>query len=142
MTALALGLKYWFVHVDHVSIFLVGKGLHQLSLSAVCLFSVSFTLFSDRSRVSILCSTPIRYLGNMSFSYYLTHSLTIKFLALFSPAVTMVVHSAIGFWLMVPGAFILSLIPAALLFLTVEKPAWARARSASGVPVRAMSATA
>jgi exopolysaccharide production protein ExoZ len=142
--ALALGFKYWFVHVDHVSIFLVGQGIHQLSLSAVCLFSISFALFSDQRRLAtILCSAPPRYLGNMSFSYYLTHSLTIKFLALFGPAVAIVTRSAPGFWLMVPMASAFSLVPAGVLFLAVERRAWGWVRPAPAQEAPAsMSATA
>ena len=60
----------------------------------------------------------------MSFSYYLSHSLTIKFLTLFAPAVAIAAHSAVGFWLMVPATFALSLIPAVAWFLAVEKRAW------------------
>jgi peptidoglycan/LPS O-acetylase OafA/YrhL len=120
--AAALGLKYWFVHVDHVSIFSIGAGLHQLSLTAVFLLCISFAMFSDRSRFTgVLCTAPLRYLGNMSFSYYLTHSLAIKFLTLFPTAVVLAVHSAVGFWLMVPATFAISLIPAVVLFLAVEQ---------------------
>jgi exopolysaccharide production protein ExoZ len=130
LAAAALGLKYWFVHVDHVSIFSVGAGLHQLSLSAVCLLCISFAMFSDRSRFTgVLCTAPLRYLGNMSFSYYLTHSLAIKFLTLFAPVVVLAAHSTVGFWLMVPATFAVSLIPAVVLFLAVEQRASNRMRA-------------
>ena len=131
VAVLALGLKYWFVHVAQISIFAVGQGLHQLSMTAVCLLCTSFALFSDRSQLAgALGSEPLRYLGNMSFSYYLTHGLTVKFLTLFAPAVAAAAHSTVGFWLMVPAVFALSLIPAGMLFLAIEKRAgnWAGSR--------------
>jgi peptidoglycan/LPS O-acetylase OafA/YrhL len=101
-------------------------------------------MFSDRSRFTgVLCTAPLRYLGNMSFSYYLTHSLTIKFLTLFTPAVVIAAHSAVGFWLMVPATFAVSLIPAVVLFLAVEQRTSNRMRSipAEIVP-RSMSVAA
>jgi peptidoglycan/LPS O-acetylase OafA/YrhL len=129
LAAAAVGLKYWFVHVDHVSILSVGAGLHQLSLTAMCLFCTSFAMFSDRSRFTgVLCMAPLRYLGNMSFSYYLTHSLTIKFLTLFTTVVVFAAHSTVGFWLMVPATFAVSLIPAVVLFLAIERRASNRIR--------------
>jgi exopolysaccharide production protein ExoZ len=58
--------------------------------------------------------SPMRWLGNMSYSYYLVHGLALKgaFMVL-----------GVGpFWPMLPVMFALSLVPAALLFLAVEKP--------------------
>jgi peptidoglycan/LPS O-acetylase OafA/YrhL len=142
---LALGLKYWFVHVEQLSIFSVGQGLHQLSLTAIILLCATFALFSDRSYFKRpLCSAGPKYLGNMSFSYYLTHGLTVKFLTLFAPAVAILVRSAAGFWLLVPITFALSLIPAAALYLAVEKRTGERmktARDLESVP-RSMPAAA
>lgn len=141
---LALALKYWFVHADHISVFSIGKGLHQLLLSSICLLCASFALFSDQFRMSgALSSAPLRYLGNMSFSYYLTHGLVINFLTLFGPVVARVAQFPIGFWLMVPAAFAMTLIPAAILFLTVERHSvkWARPTVSIAVP-RSMSQAA
>lgn len=141
---MALALKYWFVHIDHVSIFSIGSGLHQLLLSAICLVCACFALFSGRFGLSrVLSSAPLRYLGTMSFSYYLTHGLVIKFLSLFEPPVAQIAGNPIGFWLMVPVTFALTLIPAAILFLTVERRSsqWARSTVRAAVP-RSMSQAA
>ena len=76
--------------------------------------------------------TPMRWLGNMSYSYYLIHGLTLKalFLAL-GKACPPGSTGDLGVWLIVP-AFALTLAPSALLFLWVERPfslrpKWARA---------------
>ena len=67
--------------------------------------------------------TPLRWLGNMSYSYYLLHGLALKagFLALALVLPT----SNHGYWLflaLLPTMFILTLFPTTLLFLTVERP--------------------
>lgn len=67
--------------------------------------------------------TPLRWLGNMSYSYYLLHGLALKaaFLVLSS------VHAPTGrepwlFFALLPCMFVLTLLPAAALFLWVERP--------------------
>ena len=71
-----------------------------------------------------LCWTPLRWLGNMSYSYYLLHGLALKAafraLARFLPPT----HGLGGFTFgagMAP-LFVLTLVPTALLFLAVERP--------------------
>jgi exopolysaccharide production protein ExoZ len=67
--------------------------------------------------------TPLRWLGNMSYSYYLLHGLALKaaFLMLsgFLPPYG---HNTWIFWLMLPVMFFLTLIPTTALFLAVERP--------------------
>ena len=122
ISVFTLGLRYWFVYHDQVPIFDCSKGLHQFTISAVCLFSICFGLFSEYSPASrLLCGNNLRWLGSISYSYYLTHSLPIKALTLFAP-VTVAAKSAFGFWSMVPLCFIASLLPAVLLFRSVEEP--------------------
>ncbi|OYY93743.1 MAG: acyltransferase [Hydrogenophilales bacterium 28-61-23] len=67
--------------------------------------------------------TPMRWLGNMSYSYYLLHGLALKagFLAL-AIVLPIADQGAWLFWLLLPAMFALTLIPSALLFLTVERP--------------------
>lgn len=67
--------------------------------------------------------TPLRWLGNMSYSYYLIHGLALKagflVLAFAWPA------SPTGpwlFWLLLPVAFVTTLLPSAALYLLVERP--------------------
>jgi exopolysaccharide production protein ExoZ len=68
--------------------------------------------------------TPLRWLGNMSYSYYLVHGLTLK--AIFLVLAVVMPASGNGgsliFWGLLPIMFALTLIPAAALFLVVERP--------------------
>ena len=49
-----------------------------------CFWFLLYSIGCDGRLRSIFCSTPLRYLGNMSYSYYLLHGLTLQamFLAL------------------------------------------------------------
>jgi exopolysaccharide production protein ExoZ len=68
--------------------------------------------------------TPLRWLGNMSYSYYLIHGLAVKvgFVALgvLMPKLDLGVYGL--FWWLMPVMFVLSLIPSAALFLLIERP--------------------
>lgn len=65
--------------------------------------------------------TPLRWLGNMSYSFYLLHGLALKGAALLLPAAA---HGGLRLYaLLLAPAFGLSCLPAALLFLAVERPA-------------------
>lgn len=69
-----------------------------------------------------LTVSPLRWLGNMSYSYYLIHGLSLK--ALFFPLAAMMQRSgenALLFWGLLIPAFLSTLVPSALLFLFVEK---------------------
>jgi exopolysaccharide production protein ExoZ len=68
--------------------------------------------------------TPLRWLGNMSYSYYLVHGLALKafFLVLARVLPPGSVDNSAVFWGCLPVAFVLSLCPSALLFLAVEHP--------------------
>jgi peptidoglycan/LPS O-acetylase OafA/YrhL len=69
------------------------------------------------------CWTPLRWLGNMSYSYYLLHGLVLKagFLVL-----SKLLPAADGgtwlFWFLLPLMFVLTLIPTSALFLLIERP--------------------
>jgi peptidoglycan/LPS O-acetylase OafA/YrhL len=67
--------------------------------------------------------TPFRWLGNMSYSYYLLHGLALKagflVVAIVLPAAN---YGPWFFWALLPAMFALTLIPTAILFLAVERP--------------------
>ena len=67
--------------------------------------------------------TPLRWLGNMSYSYYLLHGLTLKaaFLVLAVALPKTTSHGEI-FWALLPIMFAITLIPTAGLFLAIERP--------------------
>jgi exopolysaccharide production protein ExoZ len=67
--------------------------------------------------------TPLRWLGNMSYSYFLIHGLALKtsFRVLQAALPPEAQHAGL-YWPLLPALFALSLLPAALLFLAVERP--------------------
>ena len=84
-------------------------------LCAVCFRSVG--------RVSqLMCWAPLRWLGNMSYSYYLVHGFIVR---LSMTALAQVVTGAlppVAFWLLIVPLFAATLAGSALLFVGVEKP--------------------
>ena len=82
---------------------------------------------------------PLRWLGNMSYSYYLVHGLALKagFLVL-AFLLPMTRYGDWLFWALLPAMFTLTLLAAAVLFLAVERPfslepVWHSARSAKSL---------
>ena len=67
--------------------------------------------------------TPVRWLGNMSYSYYLLHGLALQasFLAL-AAVVPTAQQGPLFFWGLLPIMFAWTLIPTSALFLLVERP--------------------
>jgi exopolysaccharide production protein ExoZ len=66
--------------------------------------------------------TPLRWLGNMSYSYYLIHGLALNFFFLVATHFLASRASELLFWLFLPISFIFTLFPSALLFLMIERP--------------------
>lgn len=91
----------------------------------VTFFIVCYVCFSrvDAWVARLFSITPLRWLGNMSYSYYLLHGLSLKlaFAALFLK-LPHVEHQFFAFVMLMPVMFVLSLLPAAGLFLLVERP--------------------
>jgi exopolysaccharide production protein ExoZ len=94
-----------------------------------CFRSTSFlgALFSGRF---------IRYLGNMSYSYYLLHGLTLKFVAL------VMAHLLPGdgahelaFWLLLPIGFVATWLTSTVLYVLVEKRFSLPARAPRAEPI-------
>jgi exopolysaccharide production protein ExoZ len=79
---------------------------------------------------------PLRWLGNMSYSYYLVHGVTLQAVALFLTSVVPPAGTdAILFLAALPVAFCTTWITATALFAAVEKPF--SLRSAQAPPLRA-----
>jgi exopolysaccharide production protein ExoZ len=67
--------------------------------------------------------TPLRWLGNMSYSYYLLHGLALKACSLaLSTLLPFANYNSWWFLAMLPIMFIMTLIPTTILFLIVERP--------------------
>jgi len=75
--------------------------------------------------------TPLRWFGNMSYSYYLIHGLALKgFFLVFSKIFIIAEKGPVFFFAMMTTSFIVSLTLPILLFLTVERPFSLASRSA------------
>jgi peptidoglycan/LPS O-acetylase OafA/YrhL len=72
--------------------------------------------------VEIFSLAPLRWLGNMSYSYYLLHGTVVFFSAQILARTLGHGLSPTLFWILLPAAFIATWMPPALLFLLVEKP--------------------
>jgi peptidoglycan/LPS O-acetylase OafA/YrhL len=97
----------------------------------VCFFILCLDSFSDPDSLSgqprltarVFSWAPLRWLGNMSYSYYLIHGLTLKALFLglslvYSPRG----DQTYAYWLLMPFFFLATLIPSSALYLLVEWP--------------------
>ena len=85
-------------------------------------FCLECFLFSGLTS-RIFTSSPLRWLGNMSYSYYLIHGLSLKAIfLLLSKVYPPVQDGSLMFWMLLPLVFFLTLIPSTVLFIFVEKP--------------------
>ena len=67
--------------------------------------------------------TPLRWLGNISYSYYLMHGLTLKFAVLVLGKVLPLSAGGVGLFLALPCLLFVATLPASLiLFLAVGDP--------------------
>lgn len=67
--------------------------------------------------------TPLRWLGNISYSYYLIHGLMLKFAFMMFSKAWPADQAASGlFFVMIMPAFLLTLVPAFSLFALIERP--------------------
>jgi peptidoglycan/LPS O-acetylase OafA/YrhL len=86
-----------------------------------------FACFRSNSFLGRLFSGRfIRYLGNMSYSYYLIHGLTLKFVAMILARLVPENTTGLVYWLTLPAAFGATWISSTVLYVLVEKRAQAR----------------
>jgi len=118
--ALLMGLAAMLLQIGGPAGYVLKTALVFLSFFLLCL-----TCFAraDGPLASALGWSPLRWLGNMSYSYYLLHGLALKGLVLvlahvFPPAA----GTQAFFWLFMPIGFLLTSVPTAGLFLLVERP--------------------
>jgi len=99
----------------------------KIAVVFICMYTLCLTCFGrpEGWLPTALSVAPLRWLGNMSYSYYLLHGLTLKagFLVMkhvLPPA--SVGDGVLLFWLLMPVMFAATLLPSAVLFLTIERP--------------------
>ena len=106
----------------------IGPGI-VAPLSGGCLLLVLFACHVDGWLNRTFTWTPIRWLGNMSYSYYLIHGLALKAVG-FAIALSglRIGGAVISYFVLLPIAFAATWTAATLLFVLVEKPFSIRAR--------------
>jgi len=100
------------------------SGVMQMGILYVFFFIVCLEAFSKNNGSAIwLKISPIRWLGNMSYSYYLMHGLTLKGCFMFI-ALVLEPNKQFDnlFWLAMPLLFFVTLISSFILFILIEKP--------------------
>lgn len=119
-------ISYGELNSESYSLFF--KNYQKSSALSVLILFFSFLLFvkvglRETTLSRLLSFTPLRYLGNMSYSYYLIHGLTIKFVGfILSFTLTSRLLSGVDLWLFFPIVFLATLISSTLLFVFIEKP--------------------
>lgn len=130
LLALAFGLLATLLPTEGASGFALKVSILFASFFVLCLacFRDPFAWLP-----SAFSWTPLRWLGNMSYSYYLLHGLFLKaaFLAL-AVVLPIANYGSWFFWALLPVMFALTLIPTSVLFLAVERPFSLAPRRAPG----------
>ncbi len=97
----------------------------KVNILGLCFFVLCLACFRSPSAwlPRAFSWTPLRWLGNMSYSYYLLHGLALKagFLAL-SKVLPADDSGSWFFWALLLPMLMLTLLPSAALFLLVERP--------------------
>ncbi len=113
------------VLVNAVPFALNSVGAGKLTIVALSFFITCYSCFRGQSATlqRAFGWTPLRWLGNMSYSYYLVHGLTLKaafvILAKLTPPAA---HGLLFLGGLLPLMFAVTLISSGVLFLLVERP--------------------
>jgi peptidoglycan/LPS O-acetylase OafA/YrhL len=105
-------------------------------ISAVVFGILVFVLFRAQGPLRTAFNwAPVRWLGNMSYSYYLIHALVINAAALvLLKVVSQTAPQAVLFWVLMPFVFLATFVVSTLLFMFVEKPFSLVARKKYSMP--------
>lgn len=97
----------------------------KIFILAISFFLVCYWCFCypDQGLSRVFIYKPLRWLGNMSYSYYLLHGLALKFgFLLLHRAMPTVSHEAFFFVAILLPMFFVTLVPTIILYLFVERP--------------------
>jgi peptidoglycan/LPS O-acetylase OafA/YrhL len=119
-TALVLGMSALLIPVNGD-----GGETFKICILFASFFVLCFVCFNDYTSFlsKIFSWAPLRWLGNMSYSYYLFHGLTLK-IAFFGLAIILPPdhHKEWLFGVLLPMMFALTLLTSSILFLVIERP--------------------
>ncbi len=108
----------------------VRLGIGAEFLQTACFFALCAACFRGGNAVaSAMTWAPLRWLGNMSYSYYLSHGLLVRACFLALGRVLPDGMPAWAFWAVLPPLFAATLVAGAALFIVVEKPLSLRPRT-------------
>src|SRR5262249_17048660 len=113
--------QQWFAFLPGLN---THYGVYCAGLLSVSFGALTAYAFGFPGLIQAVCSwAPLRWLGNMSYSYYLIHGLTLKAVSLvlfrfFAPSG----HSPILFSCMFGVGLLATLLSSTALFVLVEKP--------------------
>jgi len=93
------------------------EAVHVASLGAL----TAVCLHEQPGAAQIFSWTPLRWLGNMSYSYYLMHGYVTSVVALVLTKTLGQLSIELS-WALMPLVFVLSVLPSLALFVLVEKP--------------------
>jgi peptidoglycan/LPS O-acetylase OafA/YrhL len=90
----------------------------------VAFYVLCLAAFQDGGPLPGLFSwTPLRWFGNMSYSFFLLHGLMLKCAFFLLANIERPTASATAmYWLLLPAVFLAALLPSVLLFFWIEKP--------------------
>jgi len=122
----SLLMTYWLLNSpeniylgEHVQL----KNVIHLALLFTTFFVLVLGCIGSKSILKTVFSwTPLRWLGNMSYSYYLIHGFTLQCVAyVLLKLAPQIVETAFGFWIFMTISFTFTWISSTILFVAVEK---------------------
>lgn len=130
-SSLILGLTTMLLPLNGAAGFAIKICVLFLAFFVLCLSCFSAP---DSSLARFFSWTPMRWLGNMSYSYYLIHGLTLKacFMSLEKLGFPVGWDGQALFWLLLVPLFLATLVPASALFLGIERPLSLKTTSSGG----------
>jgi peptidoglycan/LPS O-acetylase OafA/YrhL len=99
----------------------IGVG-RLLAFAPALFFLAVFTLGAPRGATRALSGAPLRWLGRISYSYYLIHGLALKAFAMVAGRVLHGHTSPLGMAMLLVASFGLTLVAAQILYSLVEYP--------------------
>jgi len=109
-----------------------GAVARALLLGIAFVLGILCSMLRDGPLQRLACWAPMRYLGNMSYSYYLIHGLTLKGMALVTASVLPSGPSGLLFILLCVAGFAATWCTSTMLFVLIEKPLSLRPARAAG----------
>lgn len=92
-------------------------------VQTVAFFLLCAVCFRGAGNVSAwMTVAPLRWLGNMSYSYYLVHGFVVRIAMVMLARVLPFGMPDWAFWVLMPILYVATLLAASVLFLIVEKP--------------------